>query len=62
MSTPEPSGTPDRPEPDGLTAAWLGLEELGPQPGFSAMIDVLRTLADDVGMHRHGLFSTIIAL
>jgi acyl-coenzyme A thioesterase PaaI-like protein len=44
MSTPEHGGTPDGPEPDGLTAAWLGLEKLGPQAGFSAMIDALRTL------------------
>jgi acyl-coenzyme A thioesterase PaaI-like protein len=52
MSTPEPSGTPDRPEPDGLTAAWLGLEELGPQPGFSAMIEALRTLQNLVAGSR----------
>jgi hypothetical protein len=48
MSIPEHGGTPDHPEPDGLTAAWLGLEELGPQPGFSAMIDALRTLQNAV--------------
>jgi acyl-coenzyme A thioesterase PaaI-like protein len=44
MSTAGHGGTPDGPEPDGLTAAWLGLEKLGPQAGFSAMIDALRTL------------------
>ena len=44
MSTADHGGTPDGPEPDGLTAAWLGLEKLGPQAGFSAMIDALRTL------------------
>lgn len=48
MSTPEHGGTPDSLAPDGLTAAWLGLEELGPQPGFSAMIDALRTLQNAV--------------
>jgi acyl-coenzyme A thioesterase PaaI-like protein len=44
MSTPEHGGSPDGPEPDGLTAAWLGLEKLGPQARFSAMIGALRTL------------------
>lgn len=48
MSTPEPSGTPGGPELDGLTAAWLGVEELGRQPAFSAMIDALRTLQNVV--------------
>jgi hypothetical protein len=48
MSTPEHGGASGLPEPDGLTAAWLGREELGPQPGFSAMIDALRTLQNHV--------------
>jgi acyl-coenzyme A thioesterase PaaI-like protein len=48
MSRPEHGGTFGRPDPDGLTVAWLGLEDLGPQPGFSALIDALRTLQDAV--------------
>jgi acyl-coenzyme A thioesterase PaaI-like protein len=48
MSRPEHGGTSGRPDPDGLTVAWLGLEDLGPQPGFSALIDALRTLQDAV--------------
>ena len=41
-------GTPGAPELDGLTAAWLGREELGAQPGFSALIEALRTLQNQV--------------
>ena len=48
MSRPEHGGSSGGPEPDGLTVAWLGLEDLGPQPGFSALIDALRTLQDAV--------------
>ena len=48
MSTPERNGPPENPELDGLTAAWLGRGELGRQPGFSAMIDALRTLQNQV--------------
>jgi len=48
MSTPEHGSTPDGTEPDGLTAAWLGLEKLGPQAGFSAMIDALRALQNAI--------------
>jgi hypothetical protein len=33
-------------ELDGLSASWLGRAELGPQPGFTAMIDALRALQD----------------
>ena len=48
MSTPEHGGASGCPHPDpaALRAAWLGVHELGPQPGFSAMIDALRTLQD----------------
>ena len=50
MSTPEHGGASGDPHPDpaALRAAWLGVHELGPQPGFSAMIDALRTLQDAV--------------
>jgi hypothetical protein len=48
MSTPEHGGASDLPGPEALTAAWLGRAELGPQPGFSALIDALRTLQDTV--------------
>ena len=58
MSTPEHGGTanhlvpddltPDEMALDGLTAAWLGRQELGPQPGFAAMVAALRALQDAV--------------
>ena len=48
MSTAQHGPGPGEPELDGLSAAWLGREELGPQPAFSAMIEALRALQDQV--------------
>jgi acyl-coenzyme A thioesterase PaaI-like protein len=48
MSTAEHGQSPYDTELDGLSAAWLGRAELGAQPGFSAMIEALRALQDQV--------------
>jgi acyl-coenzyme A thioesterase PaaI-like protein len=48
MSTPEQGESRGTPELDGLTAARLGREELGDQPGFAALIEALRALQDQV--------------
>ena len=48
MSTPQHGQGLDGPELDGLSAAWLGRAELGAQPAFSAMVQALRGLQDQV--------------
>jgi acyl-coenzyme A thioesterase PaaI-like protein len=48
MSTAEPGHGPDGAQLDGLSAAWLGRPELGAQPAFSAMVQALRGLQDQV--------------
>jgi hypothetical protein len=48
MASTERDAVPGGAELDGLTAAWLGREELGAQPDFDAMIEALRTLQNQV--------------
>ena len=48
MSTAEHGHSPDGAQLDGLSAAWLGRAELGAQPAFSAMVEALRGLQDQV--------------
>jgi acyl-coenzyme A thioesterase PaaI-like protein len=48
MSSSARGPRPGVPELNGLTAAWLGREELGEQPAFAALIEALRTLQDQV--------------